>query len=81
MKRPSNIIEQLRTLLSDPPVTRYRISKDTGIEQAVLSRFVRSNCAMSMAAFSTLCDYLGLRLEPTGNPQFKPQSKPKRKGE
>jgi hypothetical protein len=81
--KPENIIEQLREQLrksDDMGVTRYRIAKETGIEQSILSRFVRTKAAMSMDAFARLCDYLGLRLAPTGKKKFTPAPRHKPKG-
>jgi plasmid maintenance system antidote protein VapI len=80
MTKPENIIEQLRESIDKMGVTRYRIAKATGIPQSVLSRFVNTKAAMTMENFAIVCDFLGLRLEPTGKPKFSPAPKRKRKG-
>jgi DNA-binding phage protein len=71
MGKPASVIEQLRQAIENADVSRYRIAKDTGLDQGMLSRFVRTDAAMSMAAFSTLCEYFGLRLQATDKPKLK----------
>jgi hypothetical protein len=45
--------------------TRYQISKETGIDQAILCRIVNEE-RCSMATADLLCEYLGLELKPKG---------------
>lgn len=42
--------------------TRYAISKETGVPQAVLSRFVAGGHGLRSDNIDRLCDYLGLSL-------------------
>jgi hypothetical protein len=43
-------------------MTRYAISKATGIPQSQLSRFVHGQEGLSMESVNKLCELLGLRL-------------------
>jgi len=55
--------DQLRAAIENCGKTRYQISKDTGIAQEALSRFVnRNRDGLSMASIDTLFDYLGLKI-------------------
>lgn len=61
-KRFTSISGQLRDAILTAGVTRYRIAKDTGVNQAVLSKFVRYLTSLDLATVDKLCDYLGLEL-------------------
>lgn len=64
-KRPRSISDQLRAAIADAGragVTRYRISKETGVDQAALSRFVHGNQGLDLSSVDRLAAYLGLRL-------------------
>lgn len=52
-------------------LTRYQISKRTGIAQSVLSRFVHQGNGVSMDSIDKLCECLGLRLVAEGKPKRK----------
>jgi transcriptional regulator with XRE-family HTH domain len=54
--------EQLRQAMVESGVTRYRISKVTGIDQAALSRFAHGERGLSMEAMDAIGEYLGLRI-------------------
>ena len=56
------IAEQLRRAIDRSGKTRYRISLESGISQAVLSRFVNRQRELSLANVDALCSALGLRL-------------------
>ena len=58
-KRPK-LSDQIRRAIMEAPLTRYRIAKVTGIDQAVLSRFVAGKVGLSMATLDALADALGL---------------------
>jgi plasmid maintenance system antidote protein VapI len=59
---PKTVSEHLRARILDGGVSRYRIAKDTGIEQSALSRFISGERGLSQDAIDTLADYLGLRI-------------------
>jgi len=55
------IIEALAQAFEKSDKSRYRIHKDTGIDQAVLSRITNGgSCSIETA--DKLCEYLGLEL-------------------
>ena len=54
--------DELRRAVEQSGMTRYEIYKRTGIDQSVLSKFVRGQRGVSMGAIDTLCKCLGLRL-------------------
>lgn len=61
MAKKNNLIsEQLREAIRDADVTRYRISKDTGITEAALSRFITGGSGLSLETIDILGEYLGL---------------------
>ncbi len=57
------IVRNLAKAIEQSGQTRYRISKETGIDQAILCRIVH-NETCSMAVAERLCEYLGLELRP-----------------
>jgi transcriptional regulator with XRE-family HTH domain len=59
------VIDKLRQAVRQASVSRYRIAKDIGISQAILSRFVNNKQGLSMENIDALCSYLGLELRPT----------------
>lgn len=58
----ATILKQLAKAIEKSDVTRYRISKDTGINQSVLVRIVKGTGGCSLETLDVLCDYLGLEL-------------------
>jgi len=61
-KRRLKLTDQLRQAVKTAGVTRYVISKQTGIDQSVLSKFVRGERGLSFEALDALGDYLGLEV-------------------
>ncbi len=58
----ATVLEQLARAIEGSGVTRYRISKDTGVNQSVLLRIVKGTGGCNLETLDTLCDYLGLEL-------------------
>ncbi len=56
------IAEQLRRAIERSGKTRYRISLESGVSQAVLSRFVNRQRELSLANVDALCEALGLKI-------------------
>jgi hypothetical protein len=61
-KRGDTLTDQLRQAIDDSGLTRYRISMETGIDQAVLSKFCLGQRGLSMESLDTLGKFLGLRI-------------------
>ena len=56
--------DQLRREIERCGLTRYRISKLTGIDNAVLSRFMSGKVGMSMDSIGCIFDALDLEIGP-----------------
>lgn len=61
-KRTEKLSDQLRRLIEASPLSRYEISKRTGIDQAVLCKFVAGQRGISTGSWDKLAECLGLRL-------------------
>jgi len=59
-KRQLPISEQVRQAIRDADCTRYAISKATGIDQAVLSKFLSGERGMSLDSLDKLAAFLKL---------------------
>ena len=62
MPRKAPFSDQLRRAVERSNLTRYEISKRTGIAQSILSRFVNQGAGLSMESINKLCECLRLRL-------------------
>lgn len=58
----SRILEELREQIEASEKTRYAISKETGIDQAQLSRFVNGRQGLGIDALERLCDCLEMEI-------------------
>jgi transcriptional regulator with XRE-family HTH domain len=58
----ASINDQLRKAIERSDKTRYRISLESGISQAVLSRFVNGQSDLTVATAEKLCESLGIEL-------------------
>ena len=56
--------DQLRRAVRESEATRYALSKTTGIDQAVLCRFVGGTAGMSLESIDKLMDALNLEIRP-----------------
>ena len=61
---PKKLSDQLRAAILAAPVTRYRISQDTGVNEGQLSRFVHRHVGLSLETVDVLVEYLDLELKP-----------------
>lgn len=57
------IVETIKREIKKSGLTRYRISLDTGIDQATLCRLMQGK-AMNMETADLLCKYFKLELKP-----------------
>jgi len=55
--------EQLRKIIEDGPVSRYRISKESGVDASQLLRFVKGRGRLTTDSLDRIGLVLGLRLE------------------
>ena len=56
------VSEQLRAAVLNADVSRYRMSKDLGISEAALSRFVNGAMGLSLSSIDKVSEYLGLEV-------------------
>ena len=61
-RRRDKLTDQIRRAINEFGVSRYRLWKETGIDQAVLSRFVAGKAGMTLKSLDVLADALGLRI-------------------
>jgi hypothetical protein len=62
VKRYRQFTDQMRWAVREAPVTRYAISKQTGIDEGNLSRFVAGKSGLSLVALDKLAKLLGWKL-------------------
>jgi transcriptional regulator with XRE-family HTH domain len=61
-KRRAHISDQLRKAIEGCGVSRYRIARDLGITESLLSHFMAGRKGLSLRVIDRLCEYLGLEL-------------------
>jgi transcriptional regulator with XRE-family HTH domain len=54
---------QLRQAVRACGMSQYRLAKETGIAQSVLSRFLNCGYGLSMASVDKLCEAIGAELK------------------
>jgi plasmid maintenance system antidote protein VapI len=59
---PDTLADQLRAALVASDLSHYRISKDTGISQPVVTRFINGDRDLRLETAGKLAAYLGMRL-------------------
>ena len=60
--RRRSIVDQLRKAIETSGKTQYSLSKATGVDQSVLSRFIHGERTISLETAARLCKHLGLEL-------------------
>lgn len=61
-RKPKLLSDQLREILDGGPMTRYRLSKEAGVDQGQLSRFVLGKGQMTFNTLDRIGQVLKLRL-------------------
>ena len=61
-KQSDKLSDQLRRAIDDSGLSRYAISKETGIDQAALSRFMHGQSGLSIDALDRLGECLQLTI-------------------
>ena len=56
------VSEALKKAIEASGVSRYRISKETGVEESALSRFVNGKRSLDLRSVDEVATYLGLEL-------------------
>ena len=61
-KKTVSVSQQIREAIETSELSRYRISKETGIAQSALSEFVHGNRSLSLANVDKICELINLEL-------------------
>ena len=61
-RQRKSLSDQLREIIEGGDVTRYRISKETGIDASQLSRFIHGTGTMTFHTLDKIGECLGLRI-------------------
>ena len=61
-KRRRKLSEQLRDIIGEAAVSRYRIAKESGVDESGLSKFANGTNGLSLDSIDQLGLYLKLRL-------------------
>lgn len=81
-KRRQTVSDAVRRAIEKSGVTRYRICREAGIDQASISRFMAGKTGLTTASLDRLADVLGLDVVARGpvrvSPPAKPGPKPKK---
>jgi len=62
MARAKKLTDQLRQAIDDSALTRYQISKETGIDESALAKFYNGRRGLSMEAMDALGECLQLTI-------------------
>jgi transcriptional regulator with XRE-family HTH domain len=75
MAKPTSVkvSDQLRHIVDDCGMSRYELSKRTGIDEGTLSRFMSRERGLSMKALDRLGESLGLTVSMRRKPKQKQQ--------
>jgi transcriptional regulator with XRE-family HTH domain len=60
--RSQLLTDQLRRAIDDSGLTRYQISKNTGIDESALAKFYNGHRGLSMEALNALGKFLQLKI-------------------
>ena len=66
--KPTALTDQLRHFIEVGEMSRYELSKITGIDKAVLSKFVHGKCGLSMLSLDKIGETLSLQIIQTLKP-------------
>jgi len=61
-RRTILLTDQLRQAIDESGLTRYRISKETGISESALAQFYNGHRGLSMEALNALGEFLQLKI-------------------
>jgi predicted transcriptional regulator len=68
---PPTLSDELRRSVQQSPLSRYRIAKETGVSQSVLSLFCSGKRGLSLKAVDALVRLPDLELKPRKQPTKK----------
>jgi len=69
------LTDQVRRAIEKSGVSRYRICREAGIDQASISRFMAGKTGLTLASLDRLADVLGLDVVARGPVRVSPPDK------
>jgi transcriptional regulator with XRE-family HTH domain len=78
-KKHISLPEQLKQAIVRSGLSLYKLGEASGVDSGRLSRFMRGERDLTLKTTAKLCDVLGLKFCPTGEPGIEPMAKPKRR--
>ena len=70
-RRSNKLTDQIRQAIDDSGLTRYRIAKETGIDESTLAKFYNARRGLSLGNLDRLSEYLRLRIVMDRKPKKK----------
>ncbi len=61
-KLHNHLTDQLRQVIDDSGLTRYRISKETGVSESALAQFYNGHRGLSIEALNAISEFLQLKI-------------------
>jgi transcriptional regulator with XRE-family HTH domain len=61
-KKTTTIVDQLREAIEQSGLTAYRLSKETGVLESTLSRFLSGERDIRLETAAAIAEHLGLQL-------------------
>jgi transcriptional regulator with XRE-family HTH domain len=61
-RQPSKLSDQMRQAIDRSGLTRYRIAKETGIDESALAKFYNGRAGLSMESLNALGECLKLTI-------------------
>ena len=61
-KRAQKLSGQIRQAIDDSGQTRYRIARESGVDESALAKFYNGHRAITTATLDRLGEYLGLEI-------------------
>jgi len=62
-----DLAERLQKVITDSPLSIYRIAQESGVDQSTLNRFVTGERTISLETASKLARWAGLELRPVNH--------------
>ncbi len=75
MSKRQPFSDQLREAIERSGKSRYAISRETGIAQSILSRFVHGDAGLSLENVDRICESIGVRIATSEPAQKKASSR------
>jgi hypothetical protein len=73
--RTDDILDAIRKAIEHGDVTRYRIAKDTGLNESQLCKIMKGDAGLSLESLTILANYLDLEIIIRARPRRKTDGK------